>query len=41
MKHGVGKYYYKTGELFIGDWVENKRHGYGKYFYQNGERYVG
>lgn len=41
MKHGKGKYYYIKGELYIGDWFENKKHGKGLYFYENGNRYNG
>lgn len=42
MKHGKGKYYYKkSGELYIGEWQENKRNGFGKFFEANGDRYVG
>ncbi|KRX06204.1 Sterile alpha motif/pointed domain [Pseudocohnilembus persalinus] len=41
MKEGQGKYYYKSGELYIGKWSENKRKGIGKYFYIDGERFVG
>jgi hypothetical protein len=25
MKHGKGKYYYMKGELYIGDWLQNKK----------------
>ena len=41
MKHGKGKYYYKKGELYIGDWHQNKKHGNGQYFYKNGDIYTG
>lgn len=41
MKHGKGKYYYIKGELYIGDWYQNKKHGKGLYFYENGKRYTG
>lgn len=33
--------YYKNGELYIGNWVENKKQGEGMHFYINGDRYVG
>lgn len=41
MKHGFGKFYYYNGELYIGEWVANKKQGEGSYFYTNGDRYVG
>ena len=41
MKQGKGKYYYMKGELYIGDWFQNKKHGKGQYFYKNGTIYTG
>ena len=31
VENGKGTYYYKTGECFVGDYVDGKRHGRGKY----------
>lgn len=29
------------GQLYIGDWYQNKKHGKGQYFYTNGTIYTG
>ena len=29
------------GELYIGDYYQNKKHGSGQYFYKNGDIYTG
>ncbi len=38
-KKGRGIYYYSNGDVYIGDWKEDKFDGTGTYLFQNGERY--
>ena len=38
---GYGVYIYKTGDLYAGQWGDDKFNGEGMYLFKNGERYVG
>jgi hypothetical protein len=40
-RHGFGVYKYKNGDIYTGQWVEDKREGEGKYKFQNGDLYEG
>lgn len=33
---GRGIYYYANGDIFLGEWVEDKFHGNGNYLFANG-----
>ena len=33
---GNGKYTFKSGEYYIGEWKNNLRHGKGKFYHKNG-----
>ena len=39
--HGFGKAFYRSGELYIGNWYKGKRHGKGTLFFRKGDRYTG
>ena len=39
--HGVVKKYYPNGDVYIGEWENNKINGKGKYTYSNGNFYEG
>ena len=41
LREGVGIYYYKTGEVYAGQWTNNQLHGNGTYIFSNGEKYEG
>lgn len=36
MRHGKGKFYYKEGSYYDGNWKANKMDGYGVLYYPNG-----
>ena len=36
MRHGSGKFYYKEGSYYDGEWQNNKMHGKGTLYYPNG-----
>eukprot|EP01016_Furgasonia_blochmanni_P002144 TRINITY_DN10849_c0_g1_i2.p1 TRINITY_DN10849_c0_g1~~TRINITY_DN10849_c0_g1_i2.p1 ORF type:complete len:231 (+),score=56.12 TRINITY_DN10849_c0_g1_i2:28-693(+) len=36
LRHGRGKFYYKSGGMYEGDWVQGKMEGFGTLFYGNG-----
>ena len=36
-----GIYYYKNGDIYFGDWKDDKFHGKGVYIFAKGERYEG
>ena len=40
-RHGRGIFKYKNGDIYIGDWKDDKFHGKGYYLFLNGERYEG
>ena len=40
-KNGKGKYYYKNGEIFDGEWKNGIIEGKGIYYYNNGRKYEG
>lgn len=40
-KSGKGKYVWKDGSYYDGDWVDNKITGRGKYVWSDGRRYEG
>jgi hypothetical protein len=40
-KDGQGKYTYKNGDIYFGEWKDYKRHGYGFFTYTNGDKYDG
>ena len=35
-RNGKGRFYYKEGSYYDGDWLNNKMHGFGTLFYPNG-----
>ncbi len=35
MRHGRGKFFYKEGSYYHGDWSNNKMHGIGVLYYPN------
>ena len=37
MRHGQGKYYYKDGGIYDGNWKEGMIHGFGTLYYRNGK----
>jgi hypothetical protein len=37
MRHGRGKYFYKDGGYYDGEWVHNKMQGHGKLYYKSGK----
>jgi hypothetical protein len=39
--HGHGKYMFKDGRTYEGQWRDGKYHGYGKFNYNNGQIYEG
>ena len=39
-RHGKGKYLYENGDIYEGDWKNNKMHGYGQYRTPSGIMYV-
>lgn len=42
MKQGKGKYFYINGNVFDGDWINDKKNGDGTYtYFSTGEKYVG
>ena len=38
---GKGKYSWKDGSCYEGDWVNGKREGFGVYYYSSGDWYEG
>ena len=36
MRHGKGRFYYKEGSYYDGQWYNNKMHGQGTLYYPNG-----
>lgn len=40
-KQGPGKFYYRTGEVYIGEFFDNERHGHGRLEYRGGDVYEG
>ena len=40
-KHGKGIYYYSNGDVYVGEWLNDKFHGKGVYIFNMGERYEG
>lgn len=40
-KHGRGRLVYENGDVYYGDWVDNRRHGMGTFIYANGNKYSG
>jgi len=40
-RHGTGKMMYGNGEVYVGEWENNKRHGKGKFTWSNGISYDG
>ena len=41
IRHGYGKDVSLKGDVYVGDWNQNKKHGYGKMTYRNGSVYEG
>lgn len=41
LKQGMGKMVYKNGDVYEGNWSNNKREGFGVYLYSNGDVYSG
>ena len=40
-RHGMGKFTYDDGDIFIGTWLNDKRHGQGKMIYSDGDIFSG
>jgi hypothetical protein len=40
-KHGRGRLVYESGEVYYGDWANNRKHGTGTFIYVNGDKYTG
>ena len=38
---GQGKFWHVDGDIFEGQWHDDKANGYGVYIHQNGARYEG
>lgn len=38
---GFGRYSWKGGEYYIGEWKNNRMHGYGVFYWPSGKKYVG
>jgi antitoxin component YwqK of YwqJK toxin-antitoxin module len=36
MRHGKGKFFYKEGSYYDGEWKNNKMHGFGTLYYPDG-----
>ena len=34
--NGFGRYFYKNGDIYEGDWINNKKQGRGKIIYNDG-----
>ena len=41
LAEGKGIYYYNNGEIYEGDWKNDKREGKGIYYFKNGDRMMG
>lgn len=41
VRHGKGKFIWPSGEIYIGDWLDNKMEGHGKITYAKGAQYEG
>ena len=37
LRHGFGKYNYRNGGFYDGQWSEDHMHGYGKLYYPGGQ----
>lgn len=37
MKNGKGTFIYKNGQVYVGEFLRNKRHGYGNLFNEYGK----
>ena len=40
-RHGLGVYYFSNGDIYLGEWVDNKIQGKGVYYFVEGEYYDG
>ena len=40
-KEGKGKFFFKYGDIYDGNWKKNKRSGKGKLIYKNGALFEG
>ena len=40
-RHGYGKYMFETGELYVGNWVNDQQCGEGEMYYPSGSWYKG
>ena len=41
MAHGKGKFWHADGDIYNGEWKEDKANGYGVYKHLNGAQYEG
>lgn len=41
MTNGYGRFILADGDVFVGDWVNDKAHGHGEYHYAEGASYKG
>ena len=41
MANGYGRFILADGDVFEGNWVDDKAHGLGNYFYAEGATYKG
>lgn len=41
LRHGIGVYYFGNGDMYLGEWEDNKIQGKGVYYFAEGEYYEG
>lgn len=41
MACGKGRLIHSDGDVYEGDWKNDKAHGYGKYIHMDGAQYIG
>ena len=41
MANGYGRFILADGDVFQGDWIDDKAHGEGSYYYAEGATYQG
>ncbi len=41
MKHGEGCYFYNNGDIYLGNWYNNRKDGFGVHYYDCGFIYKG
>lgn len=41
LAHGIGKFFHTNGDVYDGEWKDDKAHGYGIYLHHDGASYEG